>query len=275
MTTISKKAFTFKEVHRSLQATIRTTSTVCPLCSALMPARGFRKKPRVDQKEESWEVVFTCPACGLLTTFDIENLSLRMLKNIHGTQWATQLRQFHAKTPAERVEHEWQATGIHLFSVFVISFLTWIVLTSSLNPIDLVWGVVASLVVARFSYRLVAFQLPRWVTSPRRWLAFFSLLVEFNRQLIKQNISLSLRVLRPNLSIRPGIVAVPTRLDSDIELTILGSLLTLTPDTVTVDIDQREGLIFVHWIDIQASAPEEVRRLIIADLEEKVIRWLK
>ena len=240
-----------------------------------MPARGFRKKPGLTQGEEHWEAVFTCPACGLLTTFDVDHLSPRLLKSIQGTQWATQLRQYHARPLFEEAEHERQATGIHFFSVFVISLLTWIVLTSSFGLIDLVWGCVASLVVARFSYRLVAFELPKWVTSPRRWLAFFSLLIEFSRQLVKQNISLSLRVLRPNLSIHPGIVAVPTRLKEDIELTILGSMLTLTPDTVTMDIDQEDGLIYVHWIDVQASAPEEVRRLIVADLEEKVVRWLR
>ena len=240
-----------------------------------MPARGFRKKPGANLNDEHWEAVFTCPACGLLTTFDVDHISPRLLKNIQGTQWATQLRQYHARGLVNGVEHERQATGIHFFSVFVISMLTWIILTSSLRPIDLIWGSVASLIVARFSYRLVAFKLPRWVTSPRRWVAFLSLLLEFNRQLIKQNISLSLRVFRRDLSIHPGIVVVPTSLTGDIELTILGSMLSLTPDTVTVDIDEREGLIYVHWIDVKASAPEEIRRLIVSNLEEKVIRWLK
>ena len=240
-----------------------------------MPARGFRQKKGEDLTTAQWELTFTCPACGLLTTFDVDKVSPRILKSIQGTQWAAQLRQYYYRTPVTEVQHEQQATPYHFFSVFVISFLTWIVLTGTINPIDLLWGSIASLLVARFSYRLAAFDLPHWITSPRRWLAFFSLLLELALQLIKQNVSLSIRVLRPSLPIRPGIVAVPTKLRDDVELTILGSLMTLTPDTVTLDIDQENGVIYVHWIDVQASAPEEIRRFVSADFEEKVIRWLK
>lgn len=132
-----------------------------------------------------------------------------------------------------------------------------------------------SLVVARFSYRLVAFGLPTWVTSPRRWIAFFELLAEFVRQLIVQNVTLSLRVLKPKIPIHPGIVAIPTRLRSDIALTVLGSLITLTPDTVTMDIDQRSGFIYVHWIDVKTTNPDDARKLISAAFEEKIIRWLE
>jgi multicomponent Na+:H+ antiporter subunit E len=158
--------------------------------------------------------------------------------------------------------------------VLVVSFLTWLALTGTLNPIDVLWGVVVSVVVARFAYRLVAFDLPRWVVQPRRWLYFLDLVVEFTRQLVAQNITLSIRVFRPDLPIRPGIVAVPTKLRGDINLTLLGSLMSLTPDTVTMDIDQEKGIIYVHWIDVQTTDPEQARELISSDLEERIIRWL-
>ena len=275
MTSIGKKTILLKEIPERVHIQLQSTSLVCPLCSAPMPARGFRPQPDPGLPTQHWEAVFSCPACGLISTFDIKYLSPRLLKTIQGSQWATQLRQYGPNLPTESVEQELEATPFHFLSVFVISFLTWLVLTGSVQLIDLLWGAVASVLVARFAYRLVAFDLPKWTSSPRRWLAFFSLLWELNRQLIKQNISLSLRVLNPKLPIRPGIVAVPTVLRGDVELTLLGSLITLTPDTVTVDIDQLNGIIYVHWIDVQAAAPQEVRRLISADFEEKIIEWLK
>jgi multicomponent Na+:H+ antiporter subunit E len=254
---------------------LQKATLVCPLCSAPVSVRGLRPRPDPGLPLEHWDVIFTCSACGLLTTFDSQHFSARLLNAIPGTQWAAQLRRYYQRAPVEKVAHEQQATGYHFFSVFVISFLTWIVLTSSLNLIDLVWGGAASLIVAWFSYRLFAFELPRWITSPRRWLAFLALLVELARQLIKQNISLSLRVLKPTLRIQPGIVAVPTKLRDDVALTLLGSLMTLTPDTVTIDIDQKNGIFYMHWIDVQASDPEEIYALIAADFEERLIRWLQ
>jgi multicomponent Na+:H+ antiporter subunit E len=98
--------------------------------------------------------------------------------------------------------------------------------------------------------------------------------VEFVRQIVIQNITLSIRVLRPGLPIRPGIVAIPTKLTGDVPLTILGSLTTLTPDTVTMDIDTQRGLIYVHWIDVKTQDTDEMYKLISASLEEKIMRWL-
>ncbi len=250
-------------------------SLICPLCGSMMPARGIQPEPNPGLPVRNWEVVFTCPACGLITTFDIDNFSPRLTQNIQGTQWATQLRQFYAQELEEVVEREKKATGSHFFAVFLVSILTWMILTGSIGIIDLLWGAIVSLIVARLTYRLVVFDVPQWIRSPRRWVAFFSLLYEFVYEMIKQNISLSIRVLRPSLPIRPGIVAVPTRLHNDVALTLLGSLMTLTPDTLTMDIDEKNQLIYVHWIDVQASAPEEVRALVSAKLEEALIRWLE
>jgi multicomponent Na+:H+ antiporter subunit E len=129
--------------------------------------------------------------------------------------------------------------------------------------------------VARFSYRLAAFDPLTWISAPRRWPALAALLWELTWQLVKQNITLSIRVLRPRLSIRPGIVAVPTSVRDDVALTLLGSLITLTPDTVVVDIDQQNGLMYVHWIDVQTTEPEAVRELVAAGFEKRVIRLLE
>lgn len=239
-----------------------------------MPARGLRQRRLANAAEPRWEVAYVCPACGLTTAFDIERLSPERVAALTGTAWASELRQARWLQHTDAPPQARAATPHHFVSVLVISCLTWLVLTGSFQPMDLAWGLAVCLIVARLSYRLVAFDLPRWMRHPRRWLYFLDLLVEFTRQIIQQNISLSLRVLRPSLPIRPGIVAVPTRLRGDVNLTLLGSLMTLTPDTVTVDIDQTRGLMYVHWIDVKTTDPEQARLLISAGLEDRLIRWL-
>lgn len=185
------------------------------------------------------------------------------------------MRYFQWTGQTERLPQERAARPKHFAAAVLISFVTWLILTSSLAPLDVLWGFAVSLIVARFSYRLSAFGLPQWMRDPRRWIPFGRLLIEFNRQLIVQNISLSLRVLQPRLRIRPGIVAVPTRLRDDVGLTVLGGLMSLTPDTVTLEIDRARGVIYVHWIDVQTTDPEQARRLISADLEQQITAWLK
>jgi multicomponent Na+:H+ antiporter subunit E len=273
MTSDADDALEALKTAKALPAQIREASVSCPLCGATVPARGLKQRLVVDSKP-NWQILFNCPACGLISRFEVNHLSPRQLNAMSGSAWTNELRQYQWMHKSGGIAHERAASPRHFVGVLVISFLTWMVLTGSLVPFDMLWGLVVSIIIARFSYRLVAFELPRWIVSPRRWLYFLHVLVEFVRQLVVQNVSLSLRVLRPDMSIRPGIVAVPIKLRGDVNLTVLGSLMSLTPDTVTIDIDQTEGLVYVHWIDVKTTDRDGIRRLLATDLEDRIIRWL-
>jgi multicomponent Na+:H+ antiporter subunit E len=262
-----------RKTAKALPHNIQHASLSCPLCGAGVSARGIRDR-LILEKDPLWQILFTCPACGLISRFDLDKVSPKQLNALHGSAWTNELRQYQWLHKSGNIAHEITARPRHFVGVLIISFLTWMTLTGSLNPVDVLWGIVVSLVIARLSYRLVAFEIPRWITSPRRWLYFLDVMVEFIRQLIEQNVSLSIRVLRPDMNIRPGIVAIPTKLRGDINLTILGSLMSLTPDTVTIDIDQAEGVVYVHWINVKTTDPDELRRLLATDLEDRIIRWL-
>ena len=262
-----------KAILKKLPLDAQNATIACPLCGAVVPSRGLRIQHR--ETGDDWQLLFTCPSCGLATAFSATHLSMKQLQALRGSSWAREIRHYAHPDAAEVLLTEEKANTSHLFAVFVISFLTWIVLTGSLNPLDVLWGMIMSFVVARFSYQFVRFNLPRWVLTPRRWLYFADLMLEFTRQIVVQNITLSIRVLRPNLPIKPGIIAIPTKLRDEVALTILGSLMSLTPDTVTLDIDQQKGIIYVHWIDVKTTDPQEAYQLISASLEEKIIRWLQ
>jgi multicomponent Na+:H+ antiporter subunit E len=261
-------------ILNSLSPRVYETTTVCPLCGTAAPVTGLRARPGGDADRRPWELVFACPACGLLTRFDVEGLSLEQVQSFQGSAWTAKLRHFERGIRSERLRYRRRATSRHFLGVFIVAFLTWMLLIGNFNPSEVLWGFVASLLVAWLTYRFLLFDFLWWMDDPRRWLALGKLLVEFTRQLIVQNVTLAIRVFRPSLPIRPGIVAVPTTLRQDGELTILGSLMSLTPDTVTMDIDQERGIIYVHWIDVKTTEPEEARRLISASLEERVVEWL-
>jgi multicomponent Na+:H+ antiporter subunit E len=250
------------------QATI-----TCPLCGATVPPRGLRFR-QTASGDPLWHLTFTCPACGLVSMFDAAQISLKQLSALHGSAWTNELRQYRWVDKLDDIPFARAASPRHFIGVLVISFLTWMVLTGSFVPIDMLWGLVVSAIIARLSYRYVVFELPRWVVHPRRWLYFFDVLYEFIRQMIIQNVTLSIRVFSPKIAIRPGIVGVQTKLRGDVNLTILGALMTLTPDTVTLDMDQSDGMVYVHWIDVQSTDQETARRLLVAELEDRIIRWL-
>ena len=90
-------------------------------------------------------------------------------------------------------------------------------------------------------------------------------------EMLKANIDVAYRVVHPRLPINPGIVKVRTSLQSDIAITLLANSITLTPGTMSVDVDKDSALLYVHWIDVR-SPDMESATLIIVDRFERILR---
>ena len=101
--------------------------------------------------------------------------------------------------------------------------------------------------------------------TPRAAIAAFAYLGVFTVELIKANVDVAARVVSPSLPIRPGIVKVQTRLRSRLGRLLLANSITLTPGTITVDTDA--DLLYIHWISVEATEPEEATRRIVSKFE--------
>ena len=73
-------------------------------------------------------------------------------------------------------------------------------------------------------------------------------------------------VAAPSLPVNPGIVEVKTKLKSRLGRLILANSITLTPGTFTVEI--RDDSLFIHWIDVKGSDPEEATEMIVRKFEK-------
>jgi len=87
--------------------------------------------------------------------------------------------------------------------------------------------------------------------NPLRWLLMLVYLPYFFYYCIKANIDVALRVIHPDVPIRPGIVKVHTTLTGEMARTFLANSITLTPGTLTVDIDGQD--LYIHWINIDTE----------------------
>ena len=76
------------------------------------------------------------------------------------------------------------------------------------------------------------------------------------------------RVIHPKLPINPGIVKVKTTLKTDTALTFLANSITLTPGTLSVDIDKDNGILYIHWIDVKAKDVEGATKIIVERFEK-------
>jgi len=142
---------------------------------------------------------------------------------------------------------------------FILLFLVWIGLTNSLDIQELIVGAIVAFVVARFFTPNREFDLKLLVI---KYIKFIPL---FFKSLIQSNIEVAKIVLNPKLPINTGIVKLKTTLKSDSDKLILANAITLTPGTITLELDEDD--LYVHVLDITNEDREILQQEIVNKLE--------
>ena len=151
--------------------------------------------------------------------------------------------------------------------LFMLGLGAWALLNWVPDWQHLVIGVFVSALVAYLTGDLFV-QRPHVFKHPERYWYFITQYVPvFLWECLKANIDVAYRVIHPNLPINPGIVKVKTTLKTDTGLTFLANSITLTPGTLSVDIDREKNVLYVHWIDVKATDIEEATKLVVERFE--------
>ncbi|QTA38051.1 Na+/H+ antiporter subunit E [Thermosipho ferrireducens] len=150
------------------------------------------------------------------------------------------------------------------FSAFIVIFFTWILLTGSFDLAELLVGFAVSLVIAGILKRYYSIKFDGKFIS--RIIKFvFIYLPVFILEMIRANIDVARRVLSPSLPINPGFVRIKTNLHKDISKLALANSITLTPGTLTLDVEKDS--LYIHWIDVKTTDPDEKKELIAGKFE--------
>jgi len=149
--------------------------------------------------------------------------------------------------------------------LFATLLLFWVLLNGSLALDVLVVGLVAATLIA-FLFRdglAVASELR---TSPRALITTVRYVFFFIKELVKANLNVARIVLSPALPLNPGFVKVRTRLKSRMGRLLLANSITLTPGTLTVDLDGE--WLYIHWVTVDSADIEAATAAIVGGFEE-------
>ena len=149
-----------------------------------------------------------------------------------------------------------------LFVAFVCLWLAWIALTGSINPQELAVGAIVAAFVAMVSYGLLFRGKMREKFELKRWGYALAYVPAYIWAELKAHASVIYYILHPQMPIKPGIVRVPTKLRSDFGITGLANAITMTPGTLSVEVNEEEPSLYVHWINVEAVEPEQTNRQI-------------
>ena len=146
-----------------------------------------------------------------------------------------------------------------VIAAFVVCFAFWLLLTWSVKPQELIAGAVVSLAAALFSARFFIHEKAFWLANPAKFFTGLCYwLFIFPGELIKANVNMAKLVLGGCKNVRPGIVKIPSELQSDYGRAARANSITLTPGTITMEIAEEEGQAqyYVHWIEAESDGAE-------------------
>ncbi|KUK13548.1 MAG: Na+/H+ antiporter subunit E [Synergistetes bacterium] len=145
--------------------------------------------------------------------------------------------------------------------VTILSYLFYLILTMSSGDLglwsssELVVGIPVALVAGLAGGRVFGEYVPASLLNPIKWVLFlYYVFVPFFIAMAKANIDVAMRVLTGKIN--PGIVRIKTGLKKSMSLTFLANSITLTPGTLSVDVDEESNDLYVHWIDVKNIEPE-------------------
>lgn len=95
------------------------------------------------------------------------------------------------------------------------------------------------------------------------------LAVFFLKELLVASLKIAFDVITPKYLFKPAVLALPLEARSDIEITILANLITLTPGTLSIDISEDRTILYVHSL---YGDRETVKENIKNGFEKKLLK---
>jgi multicomponent Na+:H+ antiporter subunit E len=157
---------------------------------------------------------------------------------------------------------------VTLFVLNILLAIAWTALTGRFTPINLILGFVLGYAALWLTQR--SEERTHYFGRVRRIIGF---LFFFMWEVIKANLRVAYDVLSPKQKITPGIIAVPLEAKTDVEITILANLITLTPGTLSLDVSTDRRVLYIHAMYIKDV--EQFRREIKEGLERRLLEVLR
>lgn len=153
-------------------------------------------------------------------------------------------------------------------NVFVVNLLlafVWCGLVASFSMLNLIFGFVLGMGALWVSQPLYNVNTIYFIRSWR----VAKLVCYFVWELLSSSVQVAWAVLTPwRKRPEPDILAMPLDLQSDIEILMVSSLISLTPGTLSLDVSEDRGTLYVH--SMFGGDPEGTIRSLKSGMEQRV-----
>lgn len=154
------------------------------------------------------------------------------------------------------------------FLMNILLAFIWVALTGSLYYSNFVFGFVTGFLILWIMNRHEEDR--RYFNKVPKTIRFIGY---FIYKMIAANIQVAYDVITPNYFFTPGIIEYPLEAETDIEINLLSTMISMTPGTLILDISEDKKSLFIHVMYLND------KKLVIADikngLEHKLLEILR
>jgi multicomponent Na+:H+ antiporter subunit E len=136
--------------------------------------------------------------------------------------------------------------------LIILLFVFWLILSPALTVETMILGLIAALGVVVFNTDLLFNENETSFYSIKGIIRLFSFIGILLVEILKANIEVAKIVLSPSMPISPTFVKIPVKLKKDLNKVLYANSITLTPGTLSVDINDKEILVHAltqEWAD--------------------------
>jgi len=149
-------------------------------------------------------------------------------------------------------------------ATFIVLFVIYMFL-AAFTVYEVILGAIVSAFLTLLLVKFVDFKID--LLFPVKLVKFLVIyLPVFIWKLILANFDVARRVLSPKIPLNPGIVKIKTDLKGDFGKLALANSITLTPGTLSIDIE--DDYLYVHTVDVKGLSEEENKKLISGPFEK-------
>ena len=159
-------------------------------------------------------------------------------------------------------------------------FGAWLVFAGSVDLLSvLLGGSVVTIAMILFHRSILGKWLPGYGTRkpglirPHRFLYALAFLPIFLGKVFLSGVVIARFAVTPGVSFWPGIVRTNGGLPTIGSTTVLASLITLTPGTLTIDYDARADILYIHWMDVSDYEARDIDEQVTSNMRPWVRRF--
>ncbi|MBD3894830.1 Na+/H+ antiporter subunit E [Halomonas sp. ML-15] len=142
--------------------------------------------------------------------------------------------------------------------------LAWVVLGGEFTGINLLVGLVFGYV----TLVLIEPQVDALKGYPGRIPRIIMFIGFFIKELILANMRVAFDILTPPWHMQPGVIAMPLKAETELEITMVANLISLTPGTLSLDVSDDKRVLYIHAMFLDN---EEELRQSLQEMESRAL----